>query len=295
MSRRTRWVAVGVAVRPGRRCSDGRGRLGTAHAGSVAVAPRFVEETATVRARASRTTAASSTSTGGGVAVFDCDGDGRPDVYLAGGEHPAALFRNDSPRRRRRCGSRPSPARASTSTPVTGAYPLDVDADGIATSRCCACGQSSALRGLGDCRFEPRERDVGRDADAGMDDGLQRHLGGRRHEADDGVRQLRAARRAGRGRFGVRATTSCSGRRRREPGTATRSRCRPATARCRSCSATGTARVAGTCGSERPPLLPRRPGPAVAGRARRGAARVRPGRRLGDACRSGAWGSRART
>ena len=29
--------------------------------------------------------------------MFDCDGDGRPDVYLAGGEQPAALFRNDSP------------------------------------------------------------------------------------------------------------------------------------------------------------------------------------------------------
>ena len=29
--------------------------------------------------------------------MFDCDGDGRPDVYLAGGEHPAALFRNESP------------------------------------------------------------------------------------------------------------------------------------------------------------------------------------------------------
>ena len=34
---------------------------------------------------------------GGGVAVFDCDGDGRQDLYLAGGEEPAALFRNRSP------------------------------------------------------------------------------------------------------------------------------------------------------------------------------------------------------
>ena len=33
---------------------------------------------------------------GGGVAVFDCDGDGRQDLYLAGGEQPAALFRNRS-------------------------------------------------------------------------------------------------------------------------------------------------------------------------------------------------------
>ena len=31
------------------------------------------------------------------MAVFDCNGDGRPDLYLAGGDRPAALYRNDSP------------------------------------------------------------------------------------------------------------------------------------------------------------------------------------------------------
>ena len=34
---------------------------------------------------------------GGGVAAFDCDDDGLPDLYLAGGAEPAALYRNDSP------------------------------------------------------------------------------------------------------------------------------------------------------------------------------------------------------
>ena len=34
---------------------------------------------------------------GGGVAAFDCDGDGRDDLFLAGGTEPAALFHNDSP------------------------------------------------------------------------------------------------------------------------------------------------------------------------------------------------------
>ena len=33
---------------------------------------------------------------GGGVAAFDCDDDGRPDLYLAGGEGNAALYRNRS-------------------------------------------------------------------------------------------------------------------------------------------------------------------------------------------------------
>src|SRR5438477_9406585 len=34
---------------------------------------------------------------GGGVAAFDCNGDGKPDLYFAGGHNPSALYRNDSP------------------------------------------------------------------------------------------------------------------------------------------------------------------------------------------------------
>ena len=34
---------------------------------------------------------------GGGVAAFDCDDDGRSELYLAGGSAPAALYRNESP------------------------------------------------------------------------------------------------------------------------------------------------------------------------------------------------------
>ena len=48
---------------------------------------------------------------GGGVATFDCDDDRLPDLYLAGGTDPAALYRNESPvggalRVRRRCPTR---------------------------------------------------------------------------------------------------------------------------------------------------------------------------------------------
>lgn len=34
---------------------------------------------------------------GGGVAVFDCDADLKPELYIAGGTQPAALYRNLSP------------------------------------------------------------------------------------------------------------------------------------------------------------------------------------------------------
>jgi enediyne biosynthesis protein E4 len=90
---------------------------------------------------------------GGGVATFDCDGDGRPELYLAGGAGPAALFHNDSP-----VGGalRFSPVHdpATDLTGVEGAYPLDVDGDGQVDLVVLRAGESVLLRGLGHCRFE---------------------------------------------------------------------------------------------------------------------------------------------
>jgi len=90
---------------------------------------------------------------GGGVAAFDCNDDGRDELYFAGGSGPAALYRNDSP-----IGG----ALAFTATPspvtdltgVTGAYPLDVDSDGHLDLAVLRHGANELLRGLGDCRFE---------------------------------------------------------------------------------------------------------------------------------------------
>jgi hypothetical protein len=90
---------------------------------------------------------------GGGVAAFDCDGDGRPELYLAGGTRPAALFRNQSP-----VGGplrfSPAPSAATDLTAVTGAYPLDVDGDGRLDLAVLRHGENVLLRGLGECRFE---------------------------------------------------------------------------------------------------------------------------------------------
>ena len=90
---------------------------------------------------------------GGGVAVLDCDDDGLPDLYLAGGEQPASLLRNDS-----RPGTSvrftPVPDPATDLVGVTGAYPLDIDGDGILDLVVLRVGENVVLRGLGDCRFE---------------------------------------------------------------------------------------------------------------------------------------------
>src|SRR5262245_26556003 len=90
---------------------------------------------------------------GGGLAVFDCDADGRPDVYLAGGEGSAALFRNTSPVG----GSLTFERVASPVTDlgaVNGAYPIDIDSDGRPDLVVIRNGERDVLRGLGGCRFE---------------------------------------------------------------------------------------------------------------------------------------------
>ncbi len=90
---------------------------------------------------------------GGGVAAFDCNDDGRDELYFAGGTSPAALYRNESS-----IGGAlqftavPSPT--TDLTDVTGAYPLDIDSDGQTDLVVLRRTGNSVLRGLGDCRFE---------------------------------------------------------------------------------------------------------------------------------------------
>jgi hypothetical protein len=103
---------------------------------------------------------------GGGVATFDCDGDGLPDVYLAGGSGPAALYRNRSPIG----GALQFERIASAVTDidaVTGAYPLDVDGDGLTDLAVLRVGETVILRGLGDCRFERANEALGLDGGDG--------------------------------------------------------------------------------------------------------------------------------
>jgi enediyne biosynthesis protein E4 len=99
---------------------------------------------------------------GGGVALFDCDDDGRPDLYVAGGSAPAALYRNDSD-----VGGelRFDVVRSAVTDldAVTGAYPIDLDSDGQDDLVVLRRGRNEVLRGLGDCRFEPATETLGLD------------------------------------------------------------------------------------------------------------------------------------
>ena len=115
-------------------------------------APLFVEEAAAAGIE-HRYEGESDFFVGGGVAVFDCNRDGRAELYFAGGEQPAALYRNDSPP----AGALRFTHLADEQTDldrVTGAYPLDVDSDGSPDLAVLRFGENVLLRGLGDCRFE---------------------------------------------------------------------------------------------------------------------------------------------
>ena len=95
---------------------------------------------------------------GGGVAAFDCDGDAIPDLYFAGGEEPAALYRNMSTVAGPLALSAvPSPV--TDLTGVTGAYPLDIDSDAVTDLVILRLGENVLLRGLGDCAFERANED----------------------------------------------------------------------------------------------------------------------------------------
>ncbi|WP_254898969.1 CRTAC1 family protein [Thalassococcus arenae] len=84
---------------------------------------------------------------GGGVAVLDCNGDARPDLFAAGGTAPARLFVNQG-------GMRFADVSVPRLTGVTGAYPLDIDGDGWLDLFVLRVGANVVLQGGPDCRFK---------------------------------------------------------------------------------------------------------------------------------------------
>jgi enediyne biosynthesis protein E4 len=114
--------------------------------------PHFIDETA-ASGVSQRFDGPETYQVGGGAAVFDCNGDRLPDLYLAGGEGPASLLRNRSTiGGALRFDRVASPI---TDLPkVNGAYPLDIDGDGKVDLAILRIGENVLLRGHGDCTFE---------------------------------------------------------------------------------------------------------------------------------------------
>jgi enediyne biosynthesis protein E4 len=154
MSRRAIALAAGgvaIAIVAVALVGVGVGVLGGGSS-SVVRAPQFVEESQAAGVDHTYD-GGSNYFVGGGVAVFDCNGDGRPEMYLAGGTNPAALYRNDSPvGGALRFTAVPDPV--TDMSGVMGAYPIDIDGDGQVDLAVLRVGGVDLLRGLGDCRFE---------------------------------------------------------------------------------------------------------------------------------------------
>ncbi len=93
---------------------------------------------------------------GGGVAAFDCDQDRRPDLFLAGGAEPSHLYRNVSPTGGAlRFESVDLTEIGPWATDVLGAYPLDIDGDGLLDLVLLRLGENVLLKGDGACGFHP--------------------------------------------------------------------------------------------------------------------------------------------
>lgn len=89
---------------------------------------------------------------GGGVAVFDCDGDDLPEVFAAGGENNSVLFLNTSTQ-----GGvvdlQPQAPESLALTGVIGAYPIDIDNDAVTDLVVLRVGPNVILKGGKDCSF----------------------------------------------------------------------------------------------------------------------------------------------
>src|SRR5262245_45706886 len=118
-----------------------------AAAGDAVAIPSFVEETASAGIDSSYD-GEWEYMVGGGVATFDCNGDHFDDMFLAGGTLPAKFYRNASTRGGAlRFEKQESGLELDK---VTGAYPLDVDSDGITDLVLLRVGENVVMRGRGD-------------------------------------------------------------------------------------------------------------------------------------------------
>lgn len=88
---------------------------------------------------------------GGGIAAFDCNNDKLPDLYVAGGESSAKLLINQS---NSSLSFIPKENKITDLKGVIGAYPLDIDGDGLLDLVVLRVGENVLLKGEGNCSFQ---------------------------------------------------------------------------------------------------------------------------------------------
>jgi hypothetical protein len=117
--------------------------------------PRFVEETDTAGLQ-SRFEGTDEYMVGGGVATFDCDNDGLPEIYVTAGVNRATFYRNKSTKNGLLGGALKLVEERSglELTNAVGAYPLDIDGDGQTDLVVLRVGEVQVFKGLGQCKFE---------------------------------------------------------------------------------------------------------------------------------------------
>lgn len=98
---------------------------------------------------------------GGGLAVFDCNGDHFPEIAAAGGTNPVSLFVNQTGHPGAQVTFDDATPEALALIGVTGLYPLDLDGDGVLDLAVLRVGENLLLKGQGDCRFAPFDADLG--------------------------------------------------------------------------------------------------------------------------------------
>lgn len=83
---------------------------------------------------------------GGGVAVLDCNRDGLADIFAAGGANPAMMLKNNG-------GFDFEPITMDPILRTTGAYPMDINADGWMDLYVMRVGPDVVLQGQPNCQF----------------------------------------------------------------------------------------------------------------------------------------------
>lgn len=89
---------------------------------------------------------------GGGVASFDCDADLLPELFVAGGASNSSLLRNKTSRGGEISLVNETPTELAL-TGVTGAYPIDIDSDGLLDLFIMRVGENYLMKGGPDCSF----------------------------------------------------------------------------------------------------------------------------------------------